>query len=65
MIATEPRVTPTGLYEAKAAAEALGISRQTLHSYTRQGLLAASIRKTNGRRVWRGSELIRIWRIIY
>lgn len=47
------------------AAAALQISPTTLHRYTEQGLIKARVRKANGRRVWKGADLINLWRFIY
>lgn len=52
-------------YELKAAADILGVSKSTVLRWTRQGLLKCSIRRSNGRRVWTGAELLRFWRADY
>lgn len=65
MITTEPRVNPDGLYESRQACAALAIAASTLNKYTALGYCKASTRRCNGRRIWKGSELIRLWRFIY
>lgn len=62
MINTTPNVEPTGRYELKAAAEALGVDRSTILRYTNQGLLKCTIKRSNHRRCWTGAELIRFWK---
>lgn len=64
MISTRPSVTLDGLYCRKDAAAALGIAPSTLHRYTKQGIIKASTRRT-GARVWKGSEIVKLWNIIY
>lgn len=65
MTQTQPMVAPEGRYELKQAAEALGINRSSLLRHTHAGRIKCSIRKSNGRRVWTGAELIRFWRAEY
>ena len=65
MIIAQPNVDPSALYEVRDASKALHISYQTLYRYTQAGICQASVRKSNGRMVWRGSELIKCWRTIY
>jgi len=65
MTSREPHINPSDLYQLKEAAAILGVAQSTLHRYEKEGICKASIRRTNGRRVWKGSELIRCWRTIY
>lgn len=65
MTTIEPNVSPTALYEAKATCEALGITPSTLSRYYRSGYIKADVRRVNGRRVYKGSEIIKLWRIVY
>lgn len=65
MITTEPKVDPNGLYQMGDAAKALQIAPSTLHRYTEAGLVKPRVRRSNGRRVWKGIDLITLWRIIY
>ena len=64
MTSTRPNVQPDELYQAKQAAQLLDIAPSTLYRYTNAGLLRCSTRKCNGRRIWKGSELLRIWFVI-
>ena len=64
MIAEQPNIIPTALYEVGAASKALRISYQTLYRYTKAGICKASLRKSNGRMVWSGNELIKCWRTV-
>jgi len=65
MTTTQPEISPSGLYGAKEAAEALKIDRSTLHRYTKAGICKATTRRASGRRVWKGSELLRLWYYCY
>lgn len=65
MTTHEPQVNPAALYESKAACEALGISRQTLARYARTGMIKARVRASNNRRVFKGCDIIRLWRYVY
>lgn len=65
MTQIQPNVFPEGRYELKQAAEALKIDRSTLLRYTHRGKIRCNIRKSNGRRVWTGAEIIRFWRAEY
>lgn len=61
MTTTRPDINPEGLYELKDAAAALAISRSTLHRMTERGDIKARVRRVNGHRIWKGSDLIRLW----
>lgn len=65
MTTTRPNVKPEALYQLGEAATLLGIGQSTLHRYTERGLCKASIRRSNGRRVWKGAELLKLWNIVY
>lgn len=58
----EPKVSPTGRYSIPETMKALGISRPTLLSYTKRGLIRNGVRKTNGRWFYVGNEIIRCWK---
>ncbi len=62
MIATEPQVSPSGLYELKAAAAALGIDRSTLSRAAQTGKIKYTIRRCNNRRAFHGNDILRYWR---
>ena len=61
----QPDVVPEGRYELKEAAAALQIDRSTLLRQTYKGKIRCGIRRSNGRRVWTGAEIIRYWRAEY
>ena len=65
MIQNKPNVAPEGRYELKQAAASLEIDRSTLLRYTYKGKIRCSIRKSNGRRIWTGAEIIRFWKAEY
>lgn len=52
-------VNQTGLYPIGEAAKILGISRRTLLRHSDEGLIQFRLKRSNGRKVFRGSELIR------
>lgn len=61
MTTKEPKINLTDRLELKATAEVLNVSKGTVLRYTQKGLLRAGIKKSNGRRYWLGSEIIRFW----
>lgn len=65
MTTTRPQVAPDGYYQLKEAAAALQVDKSTLLRYTQRGLCKASFRKVNGFRIWKGSELLKVWYTIY
>lgn len=65
MVNSEPKISPSDKYELREVAEILEVSKSTVLRWTLTGLLACSIRKANGRRVWSGASIIRAWRSIY
>lgn len=65
MITTRPEVKPDALYQQGEAAAALGIAPSTLHRYTADGLVKSAVRRTNGRRVWEGADLLKLWYFVY
>ena len=65
MTSTKPQVAMDGLYESKQTCEALGISRSCLAKYARSGMIAFSTRRLNGRRVFKGADVIKLWHYVY
>lgn len=60
MVAVLPEyITPNGQYNIKQTSAALGISRAALYNYDRDSLIRHELRPENGRRVYRGKEIIR------
>lgn len=60
MVAVLPEyITPNGQYNIKQTFTALGISRAALYNYDRDQLISHELRPENGRRVYRGKEIIR------
>lgn len=62
MIETEPKVKPEGLYSVTQTAIILGVNRQTIRRYAKNGDLKFKIRKATLRKVIKGSEILRFWR---
>jgi len=69
MTATEPKVNPSGLYELAEAAAALGIDKSTLtraaNRTDRDRSIRYTIRRSNGRRVFKGQDIINYWRLTF
>lgn len=62
MTSTEPNVLLTGQYTIKETCQALGISRKTLHTYTKQGYINVKHRTANLRPFYVGKDIIRFWK---
>ena len=54
----EITVSRTGLYNIKQASEVLGIHRNTLRKYIRDGLLPTHRRKATGQTIIQGTDII-------
>jgi DNA-binding transcriptional MerR regulator len=61
MTAAIPNVIDTGRYTVTQTALALGIHRNTLGSYTCQGLIKCGYRRGTGRKFYEGREILRFW----
>ena len=57
-----PNVSPTGRYNTKETAAALGVCVDRVRNYANRGVLKCGYRRHNGRRFYEGSEIIRFWR---
>ena len=62
MKSTEPQVSGTGRYSVTETSKALGIHRCTLLRYTESGSIKCGFRRTNARKFYLGSEILRFWR---
>lgn len=56
-----PSVTPSGRYSVTQTCAALGIHRGTLQRYTERGAIRAHFRRVDGRKVYEGRDIIRLW----
>lgn len=65
MTSTRPQVALDGWYGRRETMTALGIASSTLYNYEAQGILPSHIRKSNGRRVWSGRDIIKAWNLVY
>lgn len=65
MIAHEPQVQPTERFAIGEAAKILGVTRNTLSRWIREGYVKFGIRKCNGRKFIIGQELVKVWRMQY
>lgn len=61
MKAERPDIDPKGLYTPTKAAEALGVAARTIYRWEAAGKLRPRLRKSTGRRVYQGSDLLRLW----
>ncbi len=62
MIEVEPKVALNGKYGISKAADLLGIHRNSLREYTKEGRIKFGIHKTNNRVYYFGHELVKFWR---
>lgn len=62
MTATEPKVSMSGRYSVTEASRHLGVHRNTLRSWTEQGIIRCGFRKITARKFYLGSEIIRVWK---
>lgn len=69
MTPIEPKVNPDGLYGLTATARALGVDNSTVtraaNATDKRRSLPYTIRRSTGRRVFRGQDIINYWRITY
>lgn len=65
MTNTQPNVHPDNYYSRNEAAQALHVDTKTLDRYTDSGAIKCFVRKCNNRRVWKGSDIINCWRLMY
>lgn len=62
MTATEPQVSESGRYNVTQTCAILGIHRNTLERWRKASLIKSSLSRINGRRIYTGAEIKRIWR---
>lgn len=60
--AIEPKVSPTGRYNVTETCKALGICRNSLYKYTREGLIKCIFSRVSIRRKYLGQEILRFWK---
>jgi len=65
MTTEQPNVNPLGLYGRKETMSVLGIGSTTLYNWSDSGILPCHVRKSNGRKVWKGADIIKAWNLIY
>lgn len=65
MITTKPKVDPTGIYNLKETAKALEMSPSTIRRYCKEGIIKVRVRKSTGKRVITGADIIKCWREVY
>lgn len=61
MTPERPSVTPDGRYTVTQTCAALGIHRGTLQRYTERGHIRPHYRRADGRKVYLGRDIIRLW----
>lgn len=65
MTTEEPKVKPLGLYSIQKTAEALCIHRSTVYAMIKDLRIVPLVRKSDGRMVIRGSEILKTWNAVY
>jgi predicted site-specific integrase-resolvase len=65
MTKTIEHIEPSARYELREAADALSVDKSTIQRWSHDGLLRFGIKKSNNRKFWLGSELIRFWKAEY
>lgn len=60
--AEEPKVAQTARYSITQAAKILGIHRNTLRGYTKEGKIKFGVHKNNDRLFYSGYEIVKFWR---
>lgn len=65
IVSSEPQVNMTGRYTVTQACQILGIHRNTLRTYTDQGLIKCGFRRVGCRKFYEGKEIIRFWKATY
>lgn len=65
MINTAPKIDPSARLELREAAAALNVDKSTIQKWTKDQRLRCGVKKSNGRKYWLGSELIRFWKAEY
>jgi predicted site-specific integrase-resolvase len=58
---TRPSVALDGRYTVTQTCAALGIHRGTLQRYTERGDIKPVFRRVDGRKVYIGKDIIRLW----
>lgn len=62
MMTTEkPQVTKDGRYPIGVAAKKLGVHRSTLLLYVKQKKIKAHTSRTNGRKIFYGTDILTLW----
>jgi len=61
MIATQPNVSLDGRYSIAETCKLLGVHRNTLMNYTRDGKIICGFRRVNFRKFYLGREIVRFW----
>ena len=64
MVTKEPNVSPDERFELRDTARILGVSPSTISKWTAAGKIRCSFQKLNGRRCWRGKDIIQAWRVL-
>lgn len=63
MVSNIPSVEPTAKFELREVAALLGASKSSVARWTSLGMLrCGGIRRSNHRKFWTGSEILRFWR---
>lgn len=61
MNANQPQVNKDARYSVSETCALLGIHRHTLRAWTEQGIIKSIVRRSNGRRAYRGIDILACW----
>lgn len=64
MVNEEPKVAKTGRYTPTETAKILGIHRNTLNGYRKNGMIKFGVRRSSARVFYTGSEILRLWKTL-
>lgn len=62
MKSSEPKVVLNYQYSIAETCEFLGVHRESLRRYTRDGKIRCSFHRSNKRKFYLGSEILRFWK---
>lgn len=64
MVDEEPRVAQRGKYTITEASRRLGVHRNTLARYLKEGKIRCRFSKETNRKYFSGDDLVRLWRAL-
>ena len=64
MVDEEPKVAQRGKYTITEASKRLGVHRNTLARYLKEGKIRCRFSKETNRKYFSGDDLVRLWRAL-